>query len=82
MDLAVEGRIDEVMALFKEKSPKKYILNYVAMRKSLRTLYVEALGYQAKFRLKDFILPKNLTSSTSSISSGVILCLHNKVIYK
>jgi hypothetical protein len=40
MDLAVEGRIDEVMALFKEKSPKKYILNYVAMRKSLRTLYV------------------------------------------
>ena len=60
IDLAEKGKIKDAMDLLKAMDPNQYMKSHASVRKSLTSLFAQAMGCVPKFSLKNFNVPAYL----------------------
>ena len=60
IDLAEKGKIKDAMDLLKAMDPNQYMKSHASVRKSLNSLFVQAMGCVPKFSLDNFHVPTYL----------------------
>lgn len=61
--LARKGEIEEALDLCLKENPKRYLLERFNLEKLLKKHFLNELGFQTKFSLKDFVIPDSIRES-------------------
>jgi hypothetical protein len=60
IELAEQGKIKEAMQLLKKEDPKGYVKSYDSIQQSLQSIFLEKVGIKKRFKLEDFVIPKEI----------------------